>query len=372
MGVLIELARVLAADRSRSRTVVFASFDGEEAWSTEKGTTAGSRAFLERLGPRARSLVGAFVVEMCGWPGGTPVLHPIAYDDPATPAPRWSRPAGSCGPRSPARAPEARPSASATRSCRGSTSPRCARSGSRLYGDDLVVPAGRPSGALRLRLVLLRLLSRTITGRPTRRTGSTPARSSAWGARRWASCARWTASPRGAAEEPHWFAAFGRVVDWPWLLGLGVLSLLPGLRAGYRAGVLPFAVRLLQAVGFGLLLWCHPVPALWVFLAPQLLLPFTRRWWAAALALVPLAALAALGIAAWWRGSVSGLWLAPWQLAVAAVALLRSPSSASARLRGPRRERGAADGVDDADGARLRACRTASARPSAPPGLRPG
>ena len=32
--------------------------------------------------PRARSLVAAFVIEMSGWRGGAPVLHPIAYADP--------------------------------------------------------------------------------------------------------------------------------------------------------------------------------------------------------------------------------------------------------------------------------------------------
>jgi hypothetical protein len=94
VGILIELARVLAQDERRARTIVFASFDGEEAWSTGKGTTAGSRAYLERLGPRARSMVAAFAIEMSGWKGGAPVLHPIAYADPrekgrAVIAPAW-------------------------------------------------------------------------------------------------------------------------------------------------------------------------------------------------------------------------------------------------------------------------------------------
>ena len=95
VGVLLEVARVLAAEAvARRARVVFASFDGEEASATGKGTTAGSRAFLERLGPRARSMVAAFAIEMCGWKGGTPVLHPIAYADPretgrAVIAPAW-------------------------------------------------------------------------------------------------------------------------------------------------------------------------------------------------------------------------------------------------------------------------------------------
>jgi hypothetical protein len=128
--------------------------------------------------------------------------------------------------------------------------------------------------------------------------------------------------PRGPAEEPHWFAAFGRVIDWPWLLGAGALSVLPLLRAGYAGGGLAFGLRLLHALGFLVLLWSHPLPALWVFLLPNLLLPFSRRWWAVVLALLPALALVALGAAAWWRGAVNGVWLAPWQLALAGVTLL--------------------------------------------------
>ncbi|HXY41931.1 MAG TPA: M20/M25/M40 family metallo-hydrolase, partial [Vicinamibacteria bacterium] len=85
VGLLLEVARALAATPSRERTVVLASFDGEEAWASGKGTTTGSRAFLEHIGPRARDLVAAFVIEMSGWKGGTPVLHPIQYGDPRRP-----------------------------------------------------------------------------------------------------------------------------------------------------------------------------------------------------------------------------------------------------------------------------------------------
>jgi acetylornithine deacetylase/succinyl-diaminopimelate desuccinylase-like protein len=92
VGVLLEVARALAQEGSRSRTLVFASFDGEEAWETGKGQTAGSRAFLERLGPRARGVVAMLAIEMSGWPGGTPVAHPIAYADPRTPGATVIRP----------------------------------------------------------------------------------------------------------------------------------------------------------------------------------------------------------------------------------------------------------------------------------------
>ena len=91
VGILIELARVLAQDKQRTRTLVFVSFDGEEAASTGKDSTAGSRAFIERLGPRARSLVAAFAVDMSGWRGGTPVAAPDRVRGPARERPRRDR-----------------------------------------------------------------------------------------------------------------------------------------------------------------------------------------------------------------------------------------------------------------------------------------
>jgi hypothetical protein len=127
--------------------------------------------------------------------------------------------------------------------------------------------------------------------------------------------------PRGPAEERHWFAAFGRVVGGPWLVALGAASLLPGLWRGSRAGGLALGVRILQAILAGLLLWRHPVPALWVLLVPLLLLPWRRRWWTLLLALAPAVALVALGAAAGWRGFVAGVWLAPWEIVVAFLAL---------------------------------------------------
>jgi hypothetical protein len=80
--------------------------------------------------------------------------------------------------------------------------------------------------------------------------------------------------------------------------------------------------RLLQLGLFGLLFWRHPVMALWVFLLPNILPPLGRARWATAAALAPLVALLALGVAAWNRGMVSGVWLAPWEIAVAILALV--------------------------------------------------
>lgn len=321
VGVLLELARVLAAEPSRTRSIVFVSFDGEEAWATGKGTTAGSRAFLERLGPRARSLVAAFVIEMCGWKGGTPALHPVAYADPRTPgatvaAPGWLVRAALSGSRE-----AGAPLALGDPYLSWLYQPAVRSFRVRLYGDDIsFLQAGRPA--------LFASDSSFSAFYPDYHKPTDVAdRLDADALARMAQGALGVVraldrAPRGVAEEPHWFAALGAVIDWPWLLGAGALSALPGLWAAYGAGALPFAARLLQAAGFGLLLWSHPVPALWVFLLPNLLLPFARRWWAVLLTLAPLAALVGIGAAAWWRGAVNGVWLAPWQVAVGILALV--------------------------------------------------
>jgi hypothetical protein len=320
VGILVELARVLARDERRARTVVFVSFDGEEAWFSEKGTTEGSRAFIERLGPRARSMVAAFAIEMSGWRGGTPVLHPIAYADPrekgrAVIAPAWlvraalegSREAGSpLGVGDPYLSWLYQPAVRAFRA--------------RLYGDDLsFLQAGHPAlfasdssftafyphyhegsdTADKLDAAALERMGRGVLGivHALQR------------------------APRGPAEEPDWFAAFGRVVGWRWLAGLGAASLLPGLWRGWRAGGPALGLRSVQSLLAAVVLWRHPVPALWILLAPHVLLPWRRSWWTALLALGPALGLLGLGVAAWWRGVVNGVWLAPWEIAVAGLAL---------------------------------------------------
>jgi hypothetical protein len=303
VGILIELARVLARDGTRTRTVVLASFDGEEAWSVKKGTaTAGSRAFVERLGPRAGSLVAAFAIEMSGWREGTPVLHPIAYADPrekgrAVIAPAWLVRAALDGSReagSPLRVGDPwlswlyQPAVRAFRV--------------RFYGDDLsFLQSGYPAlfasdssfsafyphyheasdTADKLDAAALERMGRGVLGvvRALQR------------------------APRGPAEEPHWFTAFGRVAGWPWLVGLGAASLLPGLWKSSRVGGLALGLRVVQAVLAGVLLWRHPVPALWILLIPLLVLPWRRSWWTTVLALAPAVGLVAMGVAGWWRGA---------------------------------------------------------------------
>jgi hypothetical protein len=320
VGILVELARVLARDERRARTIVLASFDGEEAASAGKDTTAGSRAFVERLGPRARSMVAAFAIEMSGWTRGTPVLHPIAYADPREKdrtviAPAWLVRAALSGSRE-----AGSPLGVGDPYLSWLYQPAVRTFRVRLYGDDLsFLQAGHPAlfasdssfsafypdyhkpsdTADKLDAAALERMGRGVLGVVQALEGVA----------------------RGPAEEPQWFAAFGRVVGWTWLLGLGAASLLPGLWRGSRAGGLALAVRVVQAILAGVVLWRHPVPALWLLLLPHLLLPWRRSWWSVLLAVAPAVSLVAIGASAWWRGALNGVWLSPWEIVVAALAL---------------------------------------------------
>jgi hypothetical protein len=127
--------------------------------------------------------------------------------------------------------------------------------------------------------------------------------------------------PVGAVEDPRWFVVLGHLLGSSSLLILAGVSVLPGLRTGVAGGGPVLLARILQAALFGLLFWRHPVPALWVLLLPNVLLPLSRSRWTTALALTPLGALVALGSAAWLRGMAAGVWLAPWEIVVLILAL---------------------------------------------------
>ena len=324
VGVLIETARILSRRKERPRTIVFASFDGEEAWSTGKATTTGSRAYISALGPEARSLVAAFVIEMCGWKGGTPVLHTLAYADPFRPggsvvAPNWVVSAALKGSAA----------AGSPFAVGDPLIPWLYQAGVRafranLYGDDLsFLQAGLPAvfasdssfaafypwyhqpadGADKLDAASLARMGQAVEGAVDELSSTT----------------------RGPAADPAWFAAFGRVLGEIPLAVLAIVSVLPGLLAARSVRGLALAARLAQAVAFGVLFWRHPVPALWVFLLPNLLprlgLSVARRWWAQALALAPALLLAVLGLVAWRRDFIAGTFVATWEAALAAVAL---------------------------------------------------
>ncbi len=315
VGVLIEAARAWAREPSRTRTFVFASFDGEEAWSTGKTTTAGSRAYIKDLGTEARRVVAALVIEMCGWKGGTPVLHPLAYADPRRPGASVITPAWLLRASHEGAAAAGAPLGLGDPLIPWLYQPLVRTFRAQLYGDDLsFLQAGLPA-------VFVSDSSFAAYYPWYHEAGDTADKIEA------PALARMGASvlgvlraldraPAGPAVEPHWFLAFGRVVGLTTLLAVGLVSLLPGLRLGLSNGGAALFARLLQAALFGLLLWRHPVPALWIFLLPNLLLPFGARRWATAVALLPFLALVGVGAVAWSRGFARGVWLDPWEIAI--------------------------------------------------------
>jgi hypothetical protein len=320
VGLLLELARVLASEPRRTRTVVFASFDAEESWSTGHGQTLGSRAWIERLGPGLRRIVAVIDIEMVGWVGGTPVLHPIPYPDPrrqgrSVVAPGWLVRAVLEGARTEG-------------ASLGLGDPwlswlyqptvRIFRAG--LYGDDLsFLQAGVPA-------VMVSDSSFTAFYPHYHQVSDTADKLDADALGRagravLGAVRRLDDVARGPSEDPRWFAALGRVLGWTSLLALAAASVLPPLRAGLSGGGPVLLARLIQVALFALLFWRHPVPALWVLLLPNMILPLSRARWASAVALAPLVALVALGGAAWVRGMTSGVWLAPWEIVAFILAL---------------------------------------------------
>lgn len=314
VGVLIEVARVLARRPPPARTLVFASWDAEESWSTGRVLTAGSRAHVASLGEDAKNLVAAFDIEMSGWKGGRPVFHPIAYADPGHPGryvitPAWLMRAASASPSFAVGDP--------LLSWLYQPGVRTFRIG--LYGDDLsFLQGGQPA-------LFVSDSSFTAYYPWYHEPADTADKLDA------AALARMGTGvlevldalsrvPRGPAREPDWFAAFGFVLGAAALWTIGLASLLPLALRTHRSGGLAQGLAVAHAALFVLLMWRHPVPALWIFLLPNLL-GRGRRHWTAVLAALPALALAGLGVAAWWRGFVRGLWLAPWEIAVLAFGL---------------------------------------------------
>jgi hypothetical protein len=338
VGVLIEAARALSRAPARPRTLVFVSWDGEESEALGPDKAAGSRAYARSLGSGIQSLVGALVIEMCGWQGGRPVLHPIAYPDPLRPgrtviAPEWLVRAALAGSR-------------AREAPLGLGDPylswlyqpavRTFRAG--LYGDDLsLLQAGAPAVfASDSSFSAFYPWYHQSTDTSDKVDADALAR---MGRAVLGAAAALERAPRVASVQTDWFAASGRVIGRSGLLALGALSAIPALAAGLKAGGVLLGARALQLGLFALVLYRHPVPVLWVFLLPNLLLPIAGSRWLRLASWAPLAALVGLGVAAWRRGLVAGVWLAPWELAAAALALallhLRAPSP-RARARSPR------------------------------------
>lgn len=318
VGVVIEAARVLAR-RSRSRALVFVTWDGEEAWSTGHATTTGSRAFIKQLGASVRDMVAAVDVEMCGWKGGTPAIHPVPYADPLRPGryhvvPAWAVGAALRGARS-----AGAPLTVGDPLLSWLYQPAVRTLRVKYYGDDLsFVEAGLPA---------LFLSDSSFTAfypwyhQPT----DTPERIEAPALARMGQAVlgivdELSRVKRGPATEAQWFAAFGHAFSWPILVALALLSVIPGFAnaSSQRDGA--FGLRLFQAALFGAFFWRHPVPALWIFMLPNVVGGLPRKRGGVAIAVLPLLALIALGTVAWLRGFAGGLWFAGWELAIAALA----------------------------------------------------
>jgi hypothetical protein len=320
VGVLIETARVLAGRAQRPRTIMFASWDGEEAFSQTKAQTTGSRAFVKALGDQRQHLIGAVAIEMSGWSKGTPCLHPLAYPDPYRPgryviAPAWmvetALAAGKGGGGS---------------TCLGDPQlswiyqPAVRLFRARLYGDDLsFTQAGLPA---------LMVSDSTFSSFYPwyHQRGDTGDKINAQALGKMGQLVldvtdALSAAPRPANREPHWFAAGGRVFASKALYLAGALTLLPALVGAYLRGGIALYLRLAYSALFALLLWRHPVPTLWALAVPNLFFTLSRRWWTTLLSALPLAALLTAGAFAYWRGAVAGSWLQSWELGAALLAL---------------------------------------------------
>jgi hypothetical protein len=140
------------------------------------------------------------------------------------------------------------------------------------------------------------------------------------------------------AAQPDWFLAFGQVVGRTALLAAGALSLVPGWLLAFRGPRLGLALRLVQAALFGLLLYRHPVPTVFVFFAWNVLTAFSPRLLGLVLGALPFLGLLAVGALAWARGAVAGVVPAVWEIAlaglVAALALVAGRRPKSARAKG--------------------------------------
>ncbi len=338
VGVLIEVARVMAQGKTRPRSLVFVSFDGEESESQKPTKAAGSRAYVQALGRESRSLVAALAIEMSGQPGGAPVFHPIAYPDPLRPGasvitPAWLLRAALRGARATGSAFDVgdpllgfvyQPAVRAFRV--------------RLYGDDLsFLQAGLPA-------LFVSDSSFTRFYPHYHRASDTAERLDAAALERMgrgvlgvvASLQRLPLSRDPASS---WYSAFGLVLEGGALAALGLASLAPGLSLALRAGGPSLGVRLLHAALFAVLLWRHPVPALFCLSLPTLVTPFVRNRWSL-LSLLPAGLLLGLGTAAALRAAgpggaiVTGLWLDAWVVVIGGLAL-GLPWLGQPRGRGP-------------------------------------
>ena len=338
VGVLIEAARVLARRPERGRTLVFASFDAREPVLSGRGSL-GARAYIQSLGREARQLVGALVLDRAGARGQPTVIESVAYPDPLRPGAVLVPPAFLV---------------------------RAVVDGARGAGESL--PAGDPSLSWLYQAGVRTF--RAATGgdeRPFLEAGQAALRLSA---RRFLAADRRDLTPtdlpehldagglaqtgrvllgatgvlehagRPAGADGDWFLHFGRVSGRTTLLLVGALSLLPALLLAGRGPRAGLGFRVVHAGLFGVLLYRHPVVALFAFGLWNLLRAFPGRPRRHLLGALPALALLAFGLLAWSRGAIAGVHLALWEqvlaIVVALLALVPAGSGRDGPIRGRR------------------------------------
>jgi Peptidase family M28 len=325
VGILIEMARAAAAHPSRPRRLMFVSFDAEEGWA-RGAPLAGSRAFVEKLGPEARSIVAMIAI------------HPLAYADPLRPGeyvitPAWLTRELLGGTRS-----LVPPLAVGDPYISWLYQPVVRTAQVRLYGDDQA------------------FLERGIPGimtsdssfsafypdyhAPTDTADKLDAESLARMGSAVAGMLQALEAARPGDADADWLYVFDRVIGRSALLAVGFLSLLPLLVAARGARMGPLVLRVVQAGLFGVLLWRAPVPAVWAFTLVHLLAPVAWRWWLRLLALTPLLAAIALAGAAARRGIIAGLWLRPWETALFGLLVVLALAPLGRRAAPPKKGRG--------------------------------
>jgi hypothetical protein len=317
-GLLVELARVMALERGRARTLVFLSLDSGPGAPAE----AGGAAYLARLGAEARNVVGVLSLGPLGRKGRTAVLRAECEADrirtgQCQAASEWWARTAFPGAQSADGNPPFLGDSSAARFVYPAAVRVFRAAGPR--GDEAgFLAAGHPG----LWLTDVGFLRADDTSTPAADTPDlldpdalTDAGLVARNALRGMLLAR-----PGGAREQDWLVVFGRVVGGLALLVAAGLALLPSLVEGVRTPGRVRGVRTAQVVLSAILLARHPLVAAFILLVPSLLWLLRTRA-AAAFGLLPALSLVLVGFVGWRRGLVAGAWLSLWEIAGFAVVL---------------------------------------------------
>jgi hypothetical protein len=317
-GLLVELARVMALERERPRTLVFLSVDR----GAGAPASAGGGAYVAHLGAEARNVVGVLALGPLGRKGRASVLRAECEADRVRPgqcvlaSEWWARTAFPAAQSADGNPPPLGDS-SATRFLYPAAIRVFRSAGSR--GDDAAFLASGHPGLWLTDLGFLRTDDLPTPAADTPDLLDADALTDAGLVARNALRGMLVARP-GAAREQDWLVVFGRVVGGLALLVVAGLALLPSLAEGARTPGRTRVVRVAQVVLSVILLVRHPVVAAFILLVPSLLWLLRTRV-AAAFGLLPALSLALAGALGWKRGLVGGTWLSLWEIAAFAVVL---------------------------------------------------